>query len=78
MVRESAIGLPIQRAPIGRLAKGFVTSRPGILRLELAKESYERAGLVGKATRDGGRKHIKTRYGTRSEKASQHNMNTEI
>ncbi|KAA6406916.1 MAG: hypothetical protein FRX48_09214 [Lasallia pustulata] len=36
--------------------------KDGILRLELAKESYERAGLVGKPVRDGGRKHIKTRY----------------
>ena len=35
----------------------------GILRIELPKEIYERAGLVGKPIRDGGRKHIKTRYG---------------
>ena len=35
----------------------------GILKLELSKESYERAGLVGKAIRDGARKHVKTRYG---------------
>ncbi|MCJ1368302.1 hypothetical protein MMC16_007444 [Acarospora aff. strigata] len=34
----------------------------GILKLELSKESYERAGLVGKAIRDGARKHVKTRY----------------
>ncbi|MCJ1223615.1 hypothetical protein MMC12_000258 [Toensbergia leucococca] len=34
----------------------------GILRLELAKESYERCGLIGKPIRDGGRKHLKTRY----------------
>lgn len=34
----------------------------GVLCLELAKESYERSGLVGKPMRDGGRKHLKTRY----------------
>ena len=38
---------------------------PGILKLELDKESYERAGLVGKAVRSGGRKHVKARYGRR-------------
>lgn len=36
---------------------------PGILRLELPKETYERSGLSGKPIRDGGRKHLKTRYG---------------
>ncbi len=36
----------------------------GILRLELDKESYERSGLVGKAIRDGTRKHVRTRYGS--------------
>lgn len=35
----------------------------GQLRLELAKEKYECSGLVGKAISDGGRKHVKTRYG---------------
>lgn len=35
----------------------------GILRLELAKDRYERCGLVGQSIRDAGRKHIKTRYG---------------
>ena len=35
----------------------------GELRLDLAKENYERSGLVGKPIRDGGRKHMKTRYG---------------
>ena len=35
----------------------------GILRLELAKDRYERCGLVGQPIRDVGRKHIKTRYG---------------
>ena len=34
----------------------------GLLTLELSKETYERAGLVGQAIRDGGRKHLKTRY----------------
>ena len=35
----------------------------GILRLELARDKYERCGLVGKPIRDAGRKHIETRYG---------------
>ena len=35
----------------------------GVLRLDLAKENYERCGLVGKAVQDGGRKHVKSRYG---------------
>lgn len=34
----------------------------GILRLELAKDKYERCGLVGQPIRDAGRKHIKTRF----------------
>lgn len=37
---------------------------PGILRLELDKASYEKAGLVGKPIRSGGRKHEKSRYRT--------------
>ena len=40
-------------------------SLPGLLRLELPKEIYERAGLVGTPVRDGGRKHVKSRYGRR-------------
>lgn len=35
----------------------------GILRLELAKDKYERCGLVGEPIRDAGRKHLKTRFG---------------
>ena len=35
----------------------------GVLRLELPKEVYERAGLVGKPIPDGGRKHMKNRFG---------------
>ncbi|KAI9840054.1 MAG: hypothetical protein M1819_000247 [Sarea resinae] len=35
----------------------------GVLRLELSKDSYERAGLVGKPIRGAGRKHAKIRYG---------------
>ena len=46
------------------VAHSCVTLPVGILRLELDKESYERAGLVGKAIRDAARKHIKTRYGS--------------
>ncbi|KAI9735137.1 MAG: hypothetical protein M1834_001725 [Cirrosporium novae-zelandiae] len=34
----------------------------GTLRLNLDKETYERAGLVGRSIRDGGRKHVKARY----------------
>ena len=41
----------------------LVTHHLGNLRLELGKESYERSGLSGKPIRDGGRKHIKARYG---------------
>ncbi|KAL8929884.1 MAG: hypothetical protein Q9208_001028 [Pyrenodesmia sp. 3 TL-2023] len=36
--------------------------RTGQLRLELPKETYEKAGLVGEPIRDAGRKHVKTRY----------------
>lgn len=43
----------------------------GILRLELAKDKYERCGLVGHPIRDAGRKHIKTRYGERSPKLNE-------
>lgn len=43
----------------------------GILRLELAKDKYERCGLVGYPIRDAGRKHIKTRYGERSPKPNE-------
>lgn len=42
---------------------GLLILFPGILRLELAKDRYERCGLVGESIRDAGRKHIKTRYG---------------
>ena len=35
----------------------------GVLRLDLAKENYERCGLVGTAIHDRGRKHVKSRYG---------------
>ena len=35
----------------------------GVLRLDLAKEIYERCGLVGKVIQGGGRKHVKSRYG---------------
>lgn len=35
----------------------------GQLRLELPKDVYERAGLMGRPIRDAGRKHMKTRYG---------------
>ncbi|KAI9670528.1 MAG: hypothetical protein M1831_005748 [Alyxoria varia] len=36
--------------------------KKGVLRLELDKATYERAGLVGKPIPDGGRKHIKSRF----------------
>ena len=35
----------------------------GELLLDLAKDNYERSGLVGKPVYDEGRKHVKTRYG---------------
>ncbi|PGH18545.1 hypothetical protein AJ79_00324 [Helicocarpus griseus UAMH5409] len=38
------------------------TLKDGVLRLELDKNSYERAGLDGKPIRSGGRKHVKDRY----------------
>ena len=34
----------------------------GCLRLDLAKETYERTGLLGKPMRDIGGLHLKTRY----------------
>ena len=43
--------------------KRSLISISGILRLELAKDKYERCGLVGQPIRDAGRKHMKTRYG---------------
>lgn len=55
MVRQST---PLRYA---RKLTDSITS--GILKLDLDKESYERAGLVGKAIRNGGRKHVKVRYG---------------
>lgn len=51
--RRRDLDHPLTRDPIGH---------PGILRLDLDKESYERAGLVGKPIRGGGRKHVKARY----------------
>ncbi|EEH40818.2 hypothetical protein PAAG_02794 [Paracoccidioides lutzii Pb01] len=38
------------------------TLKEGVLRLELDKNSFERAGLDGKPIRSGGRKHVKERY----------------
>ncbi|OAX84970.1 hypothetical protein ACJ72_00650 [Emergomyces africanus] len=38
------------------------TLKDGVLRLELDKNSFERAGLDGKSIRSGGRKHVKERY----------------
>ena len=48
-----------------KLASGMrmLNALIGILHLELAKERYERSGLVGKAVSDGGRKHMKTTFG---------------
>lgn len=45
------------------MVRGIVKVGIGQLRLELAKEKYERSGLVGKPMPDGGRKYVKTRYG---------------
>ena len=41
----------------------LLTFMGGRLHLDLAKENYERSGLVGKPVDDGGRKHVKTRFG---------------
>jgi len=41
----------------------ILASCSGQLRLELAKEQYECSGLIGKVISDGGRKHLRTRYG---------------
>ncbi|PGH32180.1 ribonuclease P/MRP protein subunit RPP40 [[Emmonsia] crescens] len=38
------------------------TLKDGVLRLELDKNSFERAGLDGKPIRNGGRKHVNERY----------------
>lgn len=37
--------------------------KDGVLRLNLDKATYERAGLTGKPVRSGGQKHVKERYG---------------
>ena len=44
------------------IALGSAKKGVGQLRLDLAKENYERSGMIGKPIRDGGRKHMKTRY----------------
>ncbi len=46
-----------------RLSHSKLSVAIGVLRLDLAKENYERCGLVGKAIQDGGRKHMKSRFG---------------
>ncbi len=42
----------------------LLNAHSGQLQLNLAKENYERSGLAGQAVKDGGRKHLKTRFGT--------------
>lgn len=52
--------------PIGlfvTIMRGESEHGVGILRLEVSKALYERSGLNGKPIPDGGRKHLKTRYG---------------
>lgn len=44
-------------------AKWLLRYLIGVLRMELSKEKYERCGLSGQPICDGGRKHIKARYG---------------
>lgn len=56
---SSGLDVPFKNSNVEEL----LIHHSGILRLELGKESYERCGLTGKPIRDGGRKHIKTRYG---------------
>ena len=58
----------VKRGNVSMLSSGrsgidtIYTVHEGILRLELPKELYERAGLVGRAIPDGGRKHIRNRF----------------
>ncbi|KAL8935930.1 MAG: hypothetical protein Q9216_005189 [Gyalolechia sp. 2 TL-2023] len=52
--------------PLSALLEGDFFNKyikSGQLRLELPKDVYERAGLMGQSIRDVGRKHVKTRYG---------------
>lgn len=44
----------------------LLTIVQGLLRLELDKATYERAGLQGTPMRDGGLKHKDNRYGEES------------
>lgn len=48
----------------------LISGMLGILRLHLNRETYERAGLQGKAIQSGGRKHVKARYCTFPPKCS--------
>ncbi|KKK14256.1 hypothetical protein P175DRAFT_0504281 [Aspergillus ochraceoroseus IBT 24754] len=43
-------------------SENVFTLRDGVLRLELAKECFERTGFTGKPVRTGGKKHTKERY----------------
>lgn len=45
------------------VVEGICKHGVGVLRLEVCKALYERSGLGGKPLRNGGRKHLKTRYG---------------
>lgn len=51
---------PILTKPVS--PKLIQPDNPGILRLELSKDIFERTGLTGRSVRSGGRKHAKERY----------------
>lgn len=55
--------LEIRHCFSNSVVEELIIRHSGILRLELGKENYERCGLTGKPICDGGRKHIKTRFG---------------
>ncbi|KAI4129459.1 MAG: hypothetical protein LQ338_002240 [Usnochroma carphineum] len=57
----SRVILPLSALLEGDFFNTYIKS--GLLRLQLPKEIYEKAGLVGEPIRDAGRKHMKTRYG---------------
>ncbi|KAL8865661.1 MAG: hypothetical protein Q9198_009217, partial [Flavoplaca austrocitrina] len=63
----SRVIMPLSALLEGDFFNAYIKS--GLLRLEIPKDLYERAGLVGQAIRDVGRKHMKTRYGECIRKA---------
>lgn len=62
---------------LNSVVEQLINRHLGILRLELGKEKYERCGLTGKPIRDGGRKHIKTRFGKHDSQEKTHGLLTQ-